>query len=107
MSSKAPTKLKIGPAIKWIRSTKEWTQAELASLLGVSVNFISQVENGRRALAESKVEELARQLGIPASFLYVLADDPGKKPVGTLQKMIKQAIARKNPVGAVSARLLD
>lgn len=103
MSNKAPKKLNIGPAIKWIRNTKGWTQAELASLLGVSVNFISQVENGRRGLAESKVEELARQMGIPTSFLYVLADDPGKKPVGTLQRMIKDAIAKKKPVGALSA----
>ncbi len=84
----------LGQAIKRIRIAKGWTQARLAGLWGMSVNFVSQVENGRRGVSQKNVEALARILDVPISFLYVLADDPARKPIGVLQELVADFLAR-------------
>ena len=95
----------LGPAIKSIRKARGWTQAQLAQLWGVTINFISQVENGRRGVAPRTMEILADTLGIPTSFLYVLADDPTKKPIGALQELILQSLAKDDHVNRLSQLL--
>ena len=95
----------LAPAIKSIREARGWTQSQLAQLWGVTVNFISQVENGRRGVSPRTMEVLAETLGIPVSFLYVLADDPTKKPIGTLRELILQSLAKDEHVNRLSQLL--
>ena len=82
-------------AVKSIRTAKGWTQARLAKTWGVTVNFVSQIENGRRGVSLKGMETLAEKLAIPVSLLYVLADNPAKKPIGTLQRIIVDRLAKK------------
>lgn len=85
----------IGNAIRELREAKDVTQEDVANALGVTVNFISQVENGRRKLSSTKMETLAGFFEIPLSFIYVLADDGRKKGVGLLQNLVYKSLAIK------------
>ncbi len=85
--------IQIGNAIREIRDTVGASQQEVADALGVTVNFISQVENGRRTLSSVKMETLASFFQIPISFIYVLADDGRKRVVGLLQNLVYKSLA--------------
>lgn len=85
--------LDIGFAVREMREAKEVTQEEVAIALGITVNFLSQVENGRRDLSTKKMEELASFFQVPVSFIYVLADDGKKKAVGLLQNLVYKSLA--------------
>ena len=50
-------------AVKSIRTAKGWTQASLATTWGVTVNFVSQVENGRRGVSLKGMEIACRKAG--------------------------------------------
>ena len=83
----------LGAAIKEIRESRLITQQELAVELGITVNFLSQVENGRRGVSPRNMEKIAEALEVPQSFLFVLADDGRKKAVGLLQNLVYKSLA--------------
>ena len=85
----------IGYAIQQLREAKDVTQEEVAEALDVTINFVSQVENGRRKLSSNKMEALAAFFDIPLSFIYVMADDGRKKGVGLLQNLVYKSLAIK------------
>lgn len=61
--------MKAGAMIRAARLAKRLTMGELASELGVSVSYISEVEHGRRHLAHGIAEPLAARLELSAQEL--------------------------------------
>lgn len=57
----------LGAAIRWARTQRKLTGTALAVKLGVSLPFLSDVEHGRRSLAN--VEHVAAILGVPVNEL--------------------------------------
>jgi transcriptional regulator with XRE-family HTH domain len=51
------------------------TQAQLAERVGLSVSYISLLEQNKRDPAFSTVGRIAQELGVPASILLFLASD--------------------------------
>jgi len=70
--------MKIGRALRVVRSAKGWTQGELAKRAEFDPSTISLIEAGKRQPAMRAVERLARVLGVPFHLLMLLAADDGE-----------------------------
>ena len=86
----------VGRAVGEIRTAKGLTQKQLAAQTGLTVNFLSLLENGRRGASLDVVNKLAAALGVPAEFILFLAGDGragGRtKAFGKLAEVTKDAI---------------
>jgi transcriptional regulator with XRE-family HTH domain len=59
----------LGMRLRELRERRSLTQAELASLLGVSTSLVAHWESGRRAVSIVQVAQIAKALGIaPGAF---------------------------------------
>jgi transcriptional regulator with XRE-family HTH domain len=62
--------------IRRYRGFRQWTQAELAEKLGISVNFLCDVENGKRWISPASMVKIAGVLNIEPFELFKPADAP-------------------------------
>lgn len=69
------SKKRLGEEIRQARKGLYWTQHELAEKTGVTVNYLSLLENGHRGIGMNKLEQFADAFGIPQSFLIILAEE--------------------------------
>lgn len=60
----------VGQSLKGLRQACGLTQRALAERLGVSSNYLSMVENGRREPSLDLMTEAARALNVPAACLF-------------------------------------
>jgi transcriptional regulator with XRE-family HTH domain len=90
--------IELGDALQEIRLGKEVTQDELCRKAGISINFLSQVENGRKGVSHVVAERIAQALGIPVSFLYLLADRSSNPLVEDLQEAVRASLGLRQPV---------
>lgn len=63
------------------RSSKRWTQSQLAEKLGLSQTYVSLLEAGRRPVGESLARRAASLLDLPASTLPVRPDSSALEAV--------------------------
>jgi transcriptional regulator with XRE-family HTH domain len=56
-------------ALKWAREAKLWTQAALASAVGISPAYMSMIEAGDRNAPPALLAKIARALNCPVSVL--------------------------------------
>jgi len=56
-------------AVKAVRTKSGLTQAQLASLVGISPNYMSEVESGRRSLGPDVLKQVAHVLNVPLVVL--------------------------------------
>jgi transcriptional regulator with XRE-family HTH domain len=63
MASRKPAELNLTLTV--LRSSLNWTQAELARAGGLPPNAVSDFERGNRAFSAEKLEELAGVMGLP------------------------------------------
>ena len=68
----------LGIAIRLIREKSGKTQHELAEDLGVTINYLSLVENGKRGMSIPNINKLADIFSIPASFIIFLGTKKSK-----------------------------
>jgi transcriptional regulator with XRE-family HTH domain len=69
--------------IKRYRNYQKWTQAEFAEKLDISINFLSDVENGKRWISPASMVKFASVLNIEPFELFKPADEL-PSPVATL-----------------------
>jgi antitoxin HigA-1 len=62
-----------GLYLKSIRESEELTQNDFAEKLGVSVQHLSNVENGRKHVSIERAEAWARALGYPEAMFVQLS----------------------------------
>jgi transcriptional regulator with XRE-family HTH domain len=62
-----------GLYMKSIRETEELTQSEFAEKLGISVQHLSNVENGRKHVSIERAEAWAKALGYPEAMFVQLS----------------------------------
>ena len=85
--------------IRRYREYRKWTQARLAEELGISVNFLSDIENGKKWISPSSMVKFATVLNIEPFELFKPADAPALE-VSALFSKYKDEV-----VQAVSASL--
>src|SRR5687768_2778981 len=67
----------VGRTLGEIRKAKGLTQKQVATQTGLTVNYLSLVENGQRGASMEVVNKLAIPLGVPAELILFLAGDHG------------------------------
>jgi len=63
----------LGKTIHEIRELKEMTLLDVANKCGVSVPYLSLIENGKRRLSLDRLEKISKALDIPLSIILFLA----------------------------------
>jgi len=66
--------MKIGEKLKFLRNKKDYTLKQLAQITGISISFISDIENGRRKPGLDNLKKLAAGLSVSAYELIVEVD---------------------------------
>jgi transcriptional regulator with XRE-family HTH domain len=56
--------------IRRYRDYRKWTQAEFAEKLGISINFLSDIENGKRWISPASMVKFASVLNIEPYELF-------------------------------------
>ncbi|MCL2211009.1 MAG: helix-turn-helix transcriptional regulator [Treponema sp.] len=72
--------------IKRYRVYKKWTQAEFAEKLDISVNFLSDVENGKRWISPASIVKFASILNIQPYELFKPFDEQPASVINLLEK---------------------
>ena len=60
LKKKLDAESKPGDGVWVYRENRGWTQRELVEKLGVKASFVSDLENGRRAISKQMAKELAK-----------------------------------------------
>ena len=63
-----------GKKIKAIRRARDITQEKLADLSGLSLQYIGEIERGRRNPSLTSIEQLSQALDIPMAELFSLEE---------------------------------
>jgi transcriptional regulator with XRE-family HTH domain len=85
--------MKLGRAIKLIRTSSGLKQKDIAAKLGVTSNYISLVESGNREPSVSLLKKLATILGVPVGLFFLWdGDDPAssKTNIDQLRDLLAQ-----------------
>ena len=67
-------KEKFGKNLRFIRRQRDLTQEQLAELMGLSVEFISNVERGINAPSFNTLEQFEKVLDMPVSEMFRFQD---------------------------------
>lgn len=71
--------MNIGRAIKLCRNQKELSKTKLAELSGLSISYITLLEQGKRDPNLSAIIKICQALQVPATILIFLAADTEEK----------------------------
>ena len=59
----------IGNRIREYRLENRFTQAEFAEIMDISVNFLSEIENGRKGMSQDTIYRLCKHFKLSADFV--------------------------------------
>lgn len=62
-------KSEIGKRIHQIRLQNEYTQAEFAEEIDISVNFLSEIENGKKGLSHDTLIKICLKMNVSADYI--------------------------------------
>lgn len=95
----------IGQRIRAQRESLKYTREELAELLGVSVNFCSEIENGKKGMSVDTLSKMSKVLHVPVDYIVngathnndvspiiVMLESCDEKKLQYLEDMIKTFI---------------
>ena len=63
----------LGRALKEIREARGYTQKVVSEEMGLTINFLSRLENGRKNISGQNLNKLAELYEMPASLILAYA----------------------------------
>ena len=75
------TNIAVGLRMRQIRRAYRMTQEKLADTLGVSVNYLGEVERGRKPLSRSLADQFCQYFHVSYDYLYHGSTAPAKNQV--------------------------
>ena len=94
----------LGQTIRLIRSSAGVKQQELATRLGVSKNYISLLESGKREPSISFLRRLSGELEVPMGMFFLWQEfDPQGRSVANLGKL-RDVVVRLEAMQLVATR---
>ena len=103
MRRRSPLLEGLGRAVRAAREEQELTRQALAERAGVSLRYLAQLEGGTGNISVSKLDDVARELGMPGSALLAPRGEPG---AGLLGPPGEPATGLLGPPGEPGAGLL-
>jgi transcriptional regulator with XRE-family HTH domain len=95
--------MKLGRALKVIRTASGIKQKDIAAELGVTPNYISLVEAGKREPSISFLKKFAGTLKVPTGLL-LLWDEAESKPFTKDMKLVRGLLAQLEAMYLMSGR---
>lgn len=62
-------KYEVGQRIRQLRLLSDYTQAEFAEAVDISINFLSEVENGKKGLSQERLARISHQLHTSCDYI--------------------------------------
>lgn len=84
----------LGEAIRISRSFLGISQKELASQIGVTNGYLSQIEAGAREPSQKILRALANEIGVPTSSLLFFAESLSSDETGN-ERLARQKFGRR------------
>jgi len=78
--------------IRRYRNYRQWTQSEFAEKLDISVNFLSDIENGKKWISPASMVKFASVLNIEPYELFKPAETPNQSVSILLSKYNDEVI---------------
>jgi transcriptional regulator with XRE-family HTH domain len=69
--------VELGRAIKVMRTASGIRQKEIAGKIGVTANYVSMVEAGKREPSVAFLKQIARVIGVPVGLFFLWAEGHG------------------------------
>lgn len=88
----------IGERVRNLRFERNWTQAKLAALLGISQGYLSQIERGRGAFTAAQLLLILQKFNVPVDYFSSTRPDPDAQ--------IQNALARQGATHLVESDIL-
>ena len=85
--------MNIGRTVKLCRTQKGMRQEDLAKAAGLSVSYLSLLEQEKRRHNVETIQAIANALGIPLWVFFFLADEK-TEPDQELEKVLRDAALR-------------
>ncbi|MEP6191721.1 MAG: helix-turn-helix transcriptional regulator, partial [Marinobacter sp.] len=67
--------MNLGSAIEQCRTLKGLTKSKLAALAGLSISYVTLIEQGERDPTMASIEKISNALGLPPSLLILMATE--------------------------------
>ncbi len=75
-------KYEVGQRIRQLRLLSDYTQAEFAEAVDISINFLSEIENGKKGLSQERLARISHQLNTSCDYI-LFGDTP--KPIDLIE----------------------
>lgn len=86
--------LKVSEAIIELRMAKNMTQEELSEASDLNLSLIQWIESEPSGFSRQIIERIASALGVPSSFVYLLAEKSDNPLVMDLQDAVRKSIQK-------------
>lgn len=87
MEKNADLKFAIGERVRDFRIVNRYTQAQFAEMIDISVNFLSEIENGKKGMSQETICKLCKKFHLSADYILfgnTAADIPASEQLITL-----------------------
>lgn len=84
------SKHSIGKRIHEFRITNGYTQAQFAEIIDISVNFLSEIENGKKGMSQDTIFKLCNHFDISADYILFGQKKEDSLPKNTLLELANQ-----------------
>ena len=96
----------VGENIKQLRVSRKWSQQKLADEIGLSRNYISELENNKRNLSVTTLKNLAIKLNVPIGLL--IDEDPLPKLPSDVYELLEELSGNKGDnISSRAKKLLE
>ena len=68
-------KYEVGQRVRQCRLKAGYTQAQCAKIMDVSVNFLSEIETGKKGMSQDTLYQFCKQLQISADYILFGSSD--------------------------------
>lgn len=75
MTNTSDLKRDIGKRIHDFRLQRKYTQAQFAECMDISVNFLSEIENGKKGMSQESLYKLCQYFGVSADYILFGTDN--------------------------------
>lgn len=66
----------VGARVRQLRLLNDYTQAEFAELLDISITFLSEIENGKKGLSQETLARICSSLHVTADYILFGTEAP-------------------------------
>lgn len=75
----------IGQRIRECRLKAGYTQAQFAELMDISINFLSEIETGKKGMSQETIYKLCQKLQLSADYILFGSRTPDPLPCDLIQ----------------------